>query len=145
MIQLRRFIEKYGGALEVELRPQGIDLARDLGSRRFTYGACLRYLEHTLPDGPLQRQIQREKGVDPDAPSLEAQLLRATEYATSVVAWLNTDGKGQKPQPIELPGDKKAKRAATKRMDGRDYAEVWAERVKRREAELQKMREDRDA
>jgi hypothetical protein len=80
----------------------GIDLPRDIGTRRLPWQRLLRIIEHLPAESATSRARRAEQ------PDLDTQFLRSMEYWIRILAWQQTkDGsKGQSmPERVSLPGD----------------------------------------
>lgn len=101
----------------------GIDLPRDIGTKRLSWHRLHRIISH-LGDGSAVVRARREF-----RPSLEVQLLRRIEYDAHLTWYMALDKKGRRevpsPEPIPLHGDEK--------RGGRSSIELDAE-LKRRQA-----------
>lgn len=94
----------------------GIDLPRDLGTRRLPFSRLARIIEH-LPDTSATARARRE-----GRPSLELQFLRRIEFWTHLTWWGKTKAaeKGaDRPVLIPLRGDREAKRRGGMVLDAK--------------------------
>lgn len=110
----------------------GIDLPRDVGTRRLPWQRLLRFIEY-LADSSAVARARRDF-----RPTIDTLLARRTEYNTHLGWWLQLDKKGQaaagRPELIPLHGDDKG--------GGRSQMEVSAiltQRQAKRRAELARL------
>lgn len=92
----------------------GIDLPRDLGTRRLTFSRLARIVRH-LPDDSATARARRD-----NRPSLELLFLRRIEYWTHSAQWQVTKAaeKGQgRPIMIPLRGDGDSKKRGGLALD----------------------------
>lgn len=108
----------------------GIDLPRDIGTRRLPWQRLRRIITHLAEDSATARARRAQ------APALDTQFLRSIEHGVRVLAWQQTkDGStgDRAPQPIGLQGDPVVNGS---RRDSLEIDAVLAERAARRRAEL---------
>lgn len=92
----------------------GIDLVRDLGTRRLTFSRLERIVRH-LPDNSATARARRDY-----RPTVDTLLLRRTEYWTHLTWWAKTKAaeKGaDRPMLVPLQGDADAKRRGGMALD----------------------------
>ncbi len=92
----------------------GIDLPRDLGTRRLTFSRLARIVRH-LPDDSATARARRDY-----RPTLDTLFLRRIEFWTHLQWWSKTKGsdKGEgRPILIPLRGDAEAKRRGGMELD----------------------------
>jgi hypothetical protein len=112
----------------------GIDLARDLGTRRLTFSRLERIVRH-LPDDSATARARRDY-----RPGIELLLMRRIEFWTHLTWWSKTKAseKGaDRPMLIPMRGD-----AESKRRGGLALDEKLARQNQRR-AERQALLEGR--
>lgn len=92
----------------------GIDLARDLGTRRLTFSRLARIVRH-LPDSSATARARRDY-----RPTVELLIQRRIEFWTHLTWWSKTEAskKGaERPILIPMRGDAEAKRAGRANLD----------------------------
>lgn len=92
----------------------GLDLPRDLGTRRLTFSRLTRIVRH-LPDDSATARARREH-----RPSIELLLLRRIEYWTHLDQWQVTEAaKRGRDKPIMVPlhGDDDVRRRGNLALD----------------------------
>ena len=92
----------------------GIDLVRDLGTRRLTFTRLARIVRH-LPDDSATARARRDH-----RPSIELLLQRRIEFWTHLSWWSKTEAskKGaERPILIPMHGDNEAKRRGGLALD----------------------------
>lgn len=110
----------------------GIDLPRDLGTRRLPFSRLARIVRH-LPDGSATARARRD-----GRPTLELQFLRRIEYWTHLAWWARTKASergADRPVLVPLHGDQAAKKRGGLALD--EKLARQNERRARRQAELQ--------
>lgn len=110
----------------------GIDLPRDLGTRRLPFSRLARIVEN-LPDDSATARARRNQ-----RPSLELLFLRRIEYWTHLISWQPTKAAQQgrdRPVMIPLRGDNDAKRRGGMALD--EKLARQNERRARRQASLE--------
>jgi len=55
--------------------------------------------------------------------SIDTYLLRRVELRAAQLVWQNGGGKGKRPEPVPLPGEKPSKSAKTQQFSGGDVAQ----------------------
>jgi hypothetical protein len=111
----------------------GIDLARDLGTPRLSWGRLARFIEHLPPDSATVRLRSN------NAPPVDVLLLRRIEFWTHLTYWTKTkDGAKNRnaPKPVSLPSDDTGK---DKQRDSLATDELLRQRQERRAAQLAAM------
>lgn len=107
----------------------GIDLPRDIGTSRLSWGRLRRLVEFAPDDSALARARDDYK------PSLEVQFLRRIEYWNHLLFWAKTK-EGEKgrnaPSMVPLRGDD----AGSRKRDTMELDELLIRRQRQRREEL---------
>lgn len=100
MIGLVAFVDEHRAEVEYDLIGLGLRL-RDWPSERLSW----RDLFVVVSQAPPTSACYRAVAGDDWQRSLTVDLLRQVEHTTRVLAWQNSDGKGEYPPLIPLPWD----------------------------------------
>ncbi|MEU8334794.1 hypothetical protein [Micromonospora tulbaghiae] len=77
------------------------------------------YIEHLPQDSAFRRAV-----LGPAAElSLDTYLLRRVELRMAQVVWQNGGGKGKRPEPVTLPGEKPRGQQRSQAVSGDDVAQ----------------------
>jgi hypothetical protein len=107
---LRRLLDEHGEAIEADLhRFYSIRLQEALfhpdPDRRYTARELIVRISALPPESALQRKLAGPSA----AWSPEALLLRRIDLHLAGANWQRAGGKGQRPKPIELPGQRRTR------------------------------------
>jgi hypothetical protein len=112
----------------------GIDLPRDIGTKRLPFARLARIIQH-LPAGSATARARRGQ-----APDLDVLLLRQLEYWLHVIVWRETEDARKKrniPTLVPMTGD--TARLGSTRRDPRATERLLQDRQARRRAELEAL------